>query len=275
MTNTKANKRSIRLLLVSLLIASSGNACSELRADTAIDWELIERHNHDSDRFTQGLELKDGRWLESSGGYGRSFVVLESNEGVIARRDLPPSEFAEGASFAPMGIWLLTWRAGVARLLDEQLQLLRTASYNGEGWGLAFDGERLIMSDGSHRLTHRDPDSFQRLQSVAVADEGRALRRLNELEFAHELLWANIFGSWRVAAINPYTGDVCGWLHLGELASDFERPPDWDAANNVLNGIALDEGSGHLHLTGKRWPRRYEIAVSLRERHRECAQQRP
>jgi glutaminyl-peptide cyclotransferase len=275
MTHTKANKRSIRWLLVVWLAASSSNACSELRVDATVEWELIERHNHDSDRFTQGLELKEGRWLESSGGYGRSFVVLETEDEVLAQRHLPPSEFAEGASFTPAGIWLLTWRAGKARLLDEDLQLQRTAGYDGEGWGLSFDGERLIMSDGTHRLTHRDAASFQKLKSVAVTEGGRALPRLNELEFAHGLLWANIFGSTRVAALNPYTGEVCGWLHLGELAADFERPPGWDAADNVLNGIAADEGSGHLHLTGKRWPWRYEIAVSLRERHRECARKRP
>lgn len=275
MTKTKANKRSIRILFVLLLSATSGSACSELRQDAAIDWELIARHEHDAERFTQGLQLKDGQWLESSGGYGESFVVLESADGEVARRELPNSEFAEGASFAPAGIWLLTWRAGVARLLDEELRVLRTASYNGEGWGLSFDGERLIMSDGSHRLSHRDPESFERLATVAVTDDGRPLRRLNELEFAHGLLWANVFGSRRVAAINPYTGTVCGWLHLNVLAEDFERPAAWDPANNVLNGIAVDAESGHLHVTGKRWPRRYEIAVALRDHHRECAAQRP
>ncbi len=275
MTKTKANKRSMRILAVLLLSMVSGSACSELRQDTAIDWKLIASHEHDPGHFTQGLQLKDGRWLESSGGYGRSFVVLEAEDETVARLELPASEFAEGASFAPGGIWLLTWRTGIARLLDEELRLLRTARYSSEGWGLSFDGERLIMSDGTHRLQHRDAESFELLATVVVTDGERPLRRLNELEFAHGLLWANIFGAERVAAINPYTGDLCGWLHLDVLAEDFQRPPTWDATNNVLNGIAVDSESGHLHVTGKRWPRRYEIAVALGDSHRDCAARRP
>lgn len=275
MKNTKANLKSTRCIALMLLAATSGSACSEVRRDATVEWELVARHAHDDTRFTQGLQLKDGVWLESSGGYGRSFVVLEDEEGLIARRELPATEFAEGASFTPEGIWLLTWRAGVARLLDASLETRRTASYGGEGWGLSFDGDRLIMSDGTNRLRHRDPESFELMASVRVKDDGRALNRLNELEFAHGLLWANVFGSTSIAAINPYTGALCGWLHLGELAGDFERPSGWDATNNVLNGIAVDDASGHLHVTGKRWPRRYEIAVSLNGEQRACAAQRP
>lgn len=276
MTKAKANKRSIAPLLTLLLIATSTPACSELRRDAAVEWELVARHDHDSERFTQGLQLEDGVWVESSGLYGRSFVVLENDDGIIARRDLPPDEFAEGAAFAPEGIWLLTWRAGRARLLDRQLHTIREAGYGGEGWGLAYDGERLLMSNGSHRIAHRDAEDFALLRAVEVRDaDGRALRRLNELTFAHGLLWANVFQSDRIAAINPYTGALCGWLHLDALAQDFERPADWDAHNNVLNGIAVDNSTGHLHVTGKRWPRRYEIRVALGEEQRDCARNRP
>ncbi|MHA7835147.1 MAG: glutaminyl-peptide cyclotransferase [Algiphilus sp.] len=260
------------LALVALTAAcSAGPADSPpLERTPELAWTLVATHPHDPKRFTQGLELRDGIWLESSGGYGESFVVLEGDQGPIARLDLPAHQFAEGATFVEDVIWLLTWRAGQARVLDQNLQVQRVVRYAGEGWGLTYDGDTLIMSDGSNYLTRRDPVRFDALSGIAVRDVDTPVTRLNELEYAHGLIWANVFGSHRIAAITPNSGQVCAWLVLDALAARIERPPGWDAANNVLNGIAVDHDTGHLHVTGKRWPKRFEIRIESQETLRQC-----
>lgn len=281
MTAIKANIRSLACTWRSLLIALLLFGCAIASPDTAssdkapiIEWELVATHVHDPDRFTQGLDLEDGIWLESSGGFNDSFVVTENAERSIAGRRLPAGEFAEGATFAGEHIWLLTWRNGIARRLDRRLGNAHRFHYEGEGWGLTWDGDALIMSDGSERLTFRDPATFDVLRSVIVRDGIRAIGRLNELEHDGTLVWANIFGSDRVAAINPHTGSVCGWLDLAPLGERFDRPMFWDSVNNVLNGIAHDARTDHLHVTGKRWPERYEIAPRIPPITHACAAER-
>lgn len=264
----------VAAIALALLSGCSTGSSNEARPDAApeLAWELVSVHPHAAERFTQGLTLRDGWWLESSGGFGESFLVLETEDTPHARFELPPQEFAEGATFVGKRIWLLTWRAGKARALDRDLQVTDVVRYAGEGWGLTYDGETLIMSDGSHYLTRRDPDSFAALSGTPVRDGKTPVTRLNELEFAHDLVWANVFGTNRIAAIAPNSGQVCGWLRLDALAQRIERPPGWDAANNVLNGIAVDTATGHLHVTGKRWPKRFEIKVAQPPSLAQCAQ---
>lgn len=225
----------------------------------------MAEHAHDPQRFTQGLALRNGLWVESSGLYNKSFVVVERDgeDRPSARFDLPANEFAEGAAFVDDRIWLLTWRRGIARQFNLKLEVKQTVRYEGEGWGLTYDGERLIMSDGSHRLQFRHAQDFSLIGTLPVHDAFRPVTRLNELEFAHGLVWANVFGDTRIAAIDPQDGRIRGWLELRELYEAFDKPDDWDADNNVLNGVSVDQATGHLHVTGKRWPVRYEIAVAL------------
>ncbi|WP_421717359.1 glutaminyl-peptide cyclotransferase [Algiphilus sp.] len=272
--NLYAVFRPLMALVVTALTASCSSGHSDgrpLQGAPVLEWTLIATHAHDPERFTQGLQLRDGIWLESSGGYGESFVVLERAQRAHARLDLPANQFAEGATFVDDAIWLLTWRAGQARILDQDLQVQRVVRYAGEGWGLTYDGDTLIMSDGSNYLTRRDPDSFAALSGIAVRDGDRPVTRLNELEYAHGLVWANVFGTQRIAAIATHDGQVCAWLQLDSLAERIERPPGWDAANNVLNGIAVDHDTGHLHVTGKRWPKRFEIRIDELEATEHCA----
>lgn len=274
----KANLCVLFHRLMALAVVALTAGCSAGPSDSPalertpeLRWTLVASHPHDTQRFTQGLEFRNGRWLESSGGYGESFVVLEDARGPLARLDLPAHQFAEGATFAGDAIWLLTWRAGQARLLDQKLRVQHTVRYAGEGWGLTYDGHTLIMSDGSNYLTRRDPVRFDALSGIAVRDGETPVTRLNELEYAHGLVWANVFGTHRIAAIAPDSGQVCGWLVLDALAERIERPPGWDAANNVLNGIAVDRDTGHLHVTGKRWPKRFEIRIEQLDAIASCA----
>jgi len=275
----KANLYPIFLCFLAAIALALATGCSTGSSngsalDTApnLDWELIAVHPHSTERFTQGLTLRDGVWLESSGGFGESFLVLEAADDSTRRYNLPPREFAEGATFVGDRIWLLTWRAGTARAFNQALEVTEVVRYAGEGWGLTYDGETLVMSDGSHYLTRRDPITFAALSGMPVRDAETPIARLNELEYAHGLIWANVFGTHRIAAIAPNSGKVCGWLRLDALAQRIERPPGWDAANNVLNGIAVDSTTGHLHVTGKRWPKRFEIEVAQPPSLMRCAQ---
>lgn len=226
-----------------------------------ITWELVAEHFHDSARFTQGFERIGARWLESSGGFGKSFVVLEGDCEEAISFELPADQFAEGVTFTGDAIWVLTWRAGIAYRLDDQLRVQQRVRYSGQGWGLAHHDGLLYMSDGSDVLQVRDAVSFELLRRLPVRDGMRRVPRLNELEYAFGLVWANVFGSDLVAAIDPEDGTVIGWLDATPLADRFDKPANWDKRDNVLNGIAVDPTTGHLHLTGKRWPKRFELRL--------------
>lgn len=267
--------RSLAAIACALAAGCSTGSSNGTGLETAPDlaWSLVSVHPHSTERFTQGLTLRDGAWLESSGGFGSSFLVLETADDRQHRYALPSDQFAEGATFVDDRVWLLTWRAGTARAFDRNLKLTEVVRYAGEGWGLTYDGETLIMSDGSDYLTRRDPATFAALSGMQVRDAETPITRLNELEYAHGLIWANVFGTSRIAAIAPNSGRVCGWLRLGSLEQRIDKFPGWDDANNVLNGIAVDSTTGHLHVTGKRWPKRFEIQVTRPPWLTRCAQQ--
>lgn len=248
-----------------MLLSASLAHAAEVPPTLKLDWQLVAAHEHDQSRFTQGLAVDSRHWIESSGGFGNSFVVIEDRQRqrVLARYRLPSRQFAEGASFAGEAIWLITWRDGIARKFNRRLQLLREQRYAGEGWGLTFDGEQLIMSNGSDRLQFRDARDFRLLREVRVRDQGRPVHQLNELEHAHGLLFANVFQSDAIAVIDPADGQVRAWLDMAELNTHFDRPVGWDPLNNVLNGIAWDAANDHFWVTGKRWPKLFEIRVDL------------
>lgn len=221
---------------------------------------VLERHPHDADAFTQGLAFVDGVLYESTGSYGHSSVrrVDLASGRVLRARALSPSLFAEGLTVALGRLYQLTWHAGIAFVRDRE-RLMQTGlfRYDGEGWGLAWDGQRLVMSDGSDVLRFFDPQSFTVTGRLAVHDEGRPVRRLNELEVVDGLVYANIWQTTRIARIDPSDGRVLDWIELSALV-----PPASDEATpDVANGIAYDAATGHLLVTGKRWPLLYEVEV--------------
>jgi glutaminyl-peptide cyclotransferase len=221
--------------------------------------EQVRSYPHDSTAFTQGLVWRGGRLYESTGRYGQStlrLVELETGN-VLQRVALGQQYFAEGLAAVGDSLYQLTWKEGVAFIYDPAtLRQIGQVSYNGEGWGLAYDGRRLIVSDGSSYLTFVDPGTFQVDTTIRVTDAGQAVAQLNELEWVKGEIWANVWHTQRIARIDPQTGRVKGWLDLSELIPAVSDP------EAVLNGIAYDSAADRLLVTGKLWPRLYEIRVS-------------
>ena len=244
-----------RLLAVLVLLAAGGAGADPA---PALTWRVVAVRAHDPSAFTQGLLLYGGRLYESTGLRGRSQlrVVDPASGRVLEARDLEPTLFGEGLARVDGRLYQLTWQAGRGFVHDlRDLRRLGEFSYTGEGWGLAYDGKLLFMSDGSHRLRIMDPEGFVERGRIAVHDDGSPVVRLNELEFARGHLFANVWGSDRIARIDPATGRVTGWLDLSGLLGPRVAGAD------VLNGIAFDERTRHLWVTGKFWPRLFELDV--------------
>lgn len=245
------------------VIASNADYVGEKRVAPVFSHRIVAQFPHDESHFTQGLEWHDGRFIESAGGYGVS-AVLEKNaqNGETLRRfSLPPEFFAEGITKFRDRLYLLTWRERLAIVFDLAFKPQRTLRYEGEGWGLTHDGRELIMSDGSARLTFRDPDSFAIKRTVDVRDGTRPVALLNELEYARGLVLANIWQSTHIAMIAPADGRVVGWLDLRDLLARLPATAMLDPRDDVLNGIAYNRDTGHLYVTGKRWPLLFELSV--------------
>lgn len=221
---------------------------------------VLESYPHDPQAFTQGLLFHDGALYESTGRYGLSSlrrVDPETGE-VLVERALPAHLFGEGLALAEDRLVQLTWQEGVALRWDPAtLERVGETSYRGEGWGLTYDGARLVMSDGTSWLVLRDPGSFAELDRVQVTLEGRPLPNLNELEWVDGAVWANVWGSRSVVRIDPASGAVTAVADLSELAA---RLPREEARGiDVLNGIAWWPEREAFLVTGKLWPRTFLV----------------
>ncbi len=229
-------------------------------AFAADGYRVVHTYPHDPQAYTQGLLYEDGFLYESTGLNGRSslrMVDLETGR-VLQRADVPEKYFAEG--LAPWGSTLiqLTWQSHVAFVYDRfSFRLLHTFSYEGEGWGLTQDGRNLIMSDGTATLRFFDPRTFHEVRRIVVNDRGSQVTQLNELECVRGEIYANVWHTDRIARISPSTGRVLGWIDLAGLLPEDQRS-DPEA---VLNGIASDAAHDRLFVTGKLWPRLFEIKL--------------
>jgi glutamine cyclotransferase len=237
-----------------------GGAPAAAAPAPVLAWRVVASHPHDTAAFTQGLVLHAGVLFESTGLYGHSELrrVEPASGRVLARQPLAANLFGEGLALVGEHLYQLTWRSGrgfVYRAAD--LARMAEFHYQGEGWGLAFDGQQLYMSDGSARLRVVDPHGFRERARLLVHDDGAPVQRLNELEFADGHLYANVWQTDRIARIDPATGRVTGWLNLSGLLS-----PMWSAAVDVLNGIAWDAQRRQLWVTGKLWPRVFVIEIA-------------
>ena len=220
---------------------------------------MVRSYPHDPQAFTQGLVFLDGVLYEGTGLNGRSGirrVRLENGE-VVKIQKLEDRYFGEGIAIVGDSIVQLTWKSEVGFVYDRNtFQRTKTFNYPGEGWGLTFDGKRLIMSDGSATLRFLDPASLKETGRLEVRDGGRPVPQLNELEVVKGEIYANVWGTDRIARISPTTGAVIGWIDLTGILSP--RDP---ASTDVLNGIAYDAAKDRLFVTGKLWPRLFEIRV--------------
>ena len=216
---------------------------------------------HDTAAYTQGLLLDGGRLLESTGREGRSEIreVARGAGRVVKRTALPPTAFGEGIAVVGGHAYQLTWKGGRGYVYDPST-LARTDSftYSGEGWGLATVGPLIYMSDGSSTLRVIDPRGFRELRRVQVREADKPVWMLNELELVGGELWANIYQRDLIARIEPSTGKVVGWVDLSRLLTPSERA-DVDQRGGVANGIAFDPAAKVVLVTGKLWPRVFEL----------------
>ena len=233
---------------------------ADLRADATapvFGYSVQRTYPHDADAFTQGLEYVGGYLYESTGLNGRSSirkVKLETGK-VLRQRAIPPDYFGEGITIWKSALIELTWQSQVAFVYDrDTFEPRRTFTYTGEGWGLTHDATNLIMSDGTADLRFLDPETFKERRRVTVTTGGRPVPRLNELEYVKGQVFANIWTTDDIVRIDPASGRVLGRIDLRGLLPEPQK-----ASDAVLNGIAYDQARDRLFVTGKLWPKLFEI----------------
>jgi glutaminyl-peptide cyclotransferase len=262
--------RLVLLLLVgsSLAVAcgASSPAPPEARAASAVaepavaqyGYQIVRSHPHDPAAFTQGLTIADGQLYEGTGLYGQSSLrrVDLTTGAALQQIALDGRYFGEGVAVVGDRIVQLTYQTGVGFVYDRTtFAKQKEFTYSGEGWGLTYDGQRLIMSDGSDTLRFWNPDTLAEVGRLRVRDGDRAIDRINELEYVDGAIYANIWQEERIARIDPKTGVVNAWIDMSNLLTATERSRGVD----VLNGIAHDPKTGHFLITGKLWPWVFEV----------------
>lgn len=224
--------------------------------------EVIETFPHDTEAFTQGLELLDGRLFESTGIVGESTLrEVDLVTGEVLRSIDVDDVFAEGLTVVDDTAIQLTWRDGEAYRYDlDTFERLETYTYEGEGWGLCDDGTRLVMSDGTPTLQFRDRSSFELLSTVDVLFNNSPVDELNELECVDGRVWSNIWKSSLIIEIDPESGQVTTVLNARSLTPESVE----GSTSKVLNGIAFDASDGSFLLTGKEWPSIFRVQIEPR-----------
>jgi glutamine cyclotransferase len=228
-------------------------------------FKVVHAYAHDRGAFTQGLLYLDGRLYESTGLKGQSSLrAVDAETGKILQyAALPAAYFGEGLAAWGDTLVELTWQDHLVLVYDRAtFKLLRTMPYAGEGWGLTSDGKNLILSDGSATLHFLDPVTLREVRRVTVKSKGAPVEKLNELEYIHGEIYANIWYSDRIARISPASGKVLGWVDLSGLLAPSER----SGRDAVLNGIAYDAEHDRLFVTGKLWPKLFEIKIVPEQR---------
>jgi glutamine cyclotransferase len=251
--------------ILALLLSFNSFACEPAKPPVEksaplYGYEVVHSWPHDPNAFTQGLVFTGGNLLESTGEEGRSSLRrVEPETGTVVQKvDIAPPYFAEGITLLKGKIYQLTWQHQLGFVYDAlSFEKIGQFNYQGEGWGLANDGQSLILSDGSNRIRFLDPDNFQVKKTIAVLDGRTAVEELNELEYIQGEIYANVWHADRIARIDPQTGRIVGWIDLRELLA----PGEVQDEEAVLNGIAYDESTGRIFVTGKLWPKLFEIRL--------------
>jgi glutaminyl-peptide cyclotransferase len=252
-------KRCIVFAAIALLGAWG---CGENRETPGNEgYSIVREFPHDTGAYTQGLIYTDGVLYESTGLYGDSEVrrVELATGNVLQSRPMDSRHWGEGMALLNGKLYQLTWQNKRGYVYDAKtFAPIDSFTYEGEGWGLATDGTSLIMTDGTDEIRFIDPATFKEQKRVAVRADGSRLTALNELEWVNGELFANIYQSDKIVRIDPVTGVVKQWLDFSGLLPSERRTPSTD----VLNGIAYDSSTGHLLITGKKWPAMFEIRLT-------------
>jgi glutaminyl-peptide cyclotransferase len=267
------SRRGALLLAALLALAACGKSAADRtpsvppapasNAITRYTYEVIATWPHDPRAFTQGLIFRNGSFLESTGLNGQSTLREDDPKTgrVLKQVSVPAQYFAEGLAVIGDHAYQLTWRNGKGFVYDaDTFRLEQEFAYEGEGWGLATDGRWLILSDGTNRIRFLDPATFQVTRTIEVSAEGKPVERLNELEWINGEIFANVWQTDEVMRIDPATGQVRGVIDFTGLLAPMDRGPETD----VLNGIAYDAANDRLFITGKRWPKIFEVRLKVR-----------
>ena len=240
--------------------ASTGSAASEAESQLVVRSlrvDVLRELSHERDAYVQGLVWWNDRLFESTGRYGDSTLRrLDPETGRVEQRiDVPDQYFGEGLALVDRHLIMLTWTSERAFTYDrDSFELGETFRYRGEGWGLCHDGDRLVMSDGSDRLTFRDPDTFELIGEQRVRLRGQPLRNLNELECVDGAVYANVWEEDFLVRIDPETGRVTDHIDATGLLQGVDQ-----IGAEVLNGIAYDPTAETFYITGKWWPKMFEV----------------
>jgi len=255
--------RASRIALIALASLLTITGCSDTKnSETAVDYtyKVVKTYPHDPKAFTQGLVIENGVLYEGTGLPGRSTlrkVELETGN-ILKMHKLSPEFFGEGITIYRDNIIQLTYKEHVGFVYNKDtFELLRKFNYPAEGWGITHNGTHLITSDGTPTLYFLDPETFEQVSRIIVYDRNVPLWNLNELEYVESQIYANVWGTDRIARIEPKTGRVTGWIDMKGLLPRQDRTEYED----VLNGIAYDQKSGRLFVTGKFWPKLFEIKL--------------
>ena len=249
-------------LVVALVISScSPQPQAASQPITIYTYQIVNTYAHDRNAFTQGLAFDNGLLYEGTGQYGNSSLrkVDLATGDVLQMRRLSSDYFGEGITIYDDTIVQLTWESHMGFLYDKNsFNLLRQFSYPTEGWGITYDGERLIMSDGTSLLHFLNPETLETTGYIEVSDNNKPVSRLNELEYVNGKVYANVWRTDRIAIIEPRDGRVTAWIDLSGLL----QTQDYSSHVDVLNGIAYDTQADRLFVTGKLWPFLFEIKLA-------------
>lgn len=255
-----------------LVVGCAGQAKSSDKGDTKphreapkvtfaelYDYRIVAEYPHSEHSYTQGLQYVDGVMWEGTGQEGRSHLqrisLTTGKVDIVA--SLPNNEFGEGITLYKERIYQLTWLSRKAYIYDLEGNLLRTLTYEGEGWGITTDGERLYMSDGTATIRLINPETLVTEGSICVMYNGEPLGNINELEWGEGYIWANVYLTDSIVKINPETGIVEGYVDLPALRTLLKNNPEAEA----FNGIAYNADNHHFYVTGKDWNRLFEIEI--------------
>jgi len=226
---------------------------------TEYGYKVVKSYAHDRRSFTQGFEFRAGVIYESTGREGMSWIrrwKLDTGE-VLQQVDLSPEFFGEGITVLNERITQLTYKTEVGFVYDQaSFKQLRKFNYPGEGWGLTNDGQRIFMSDGSAQIRTWDANTLKETGRITVKDGAKEVEALNELEYIRGEIWANIWLTDKIVRFSPKDGRVTGWIDLAGILTPAER-----TGADVLNGIAFDSIGDRIFVTGKLWPKVFEIKL--------------
>ena len=252
-----SGRRIPQILLAAIFLVQVG---CDRAASVSKPYEIVHTYPHDRGAFTQGLLYLDGVLYESTGLNGHSSlrkVELETGK-VLQKLDVPPQFFAEGLAALDGKLYQLTWQDKRAFVYDlKTFQLVTEFPYPYEGWGLTTDGHQLILSDGTDQIRFINPANFKVVRTIFVRENGLAVANLNELEYIKGEIFANVWQTDDIVRINPDSGEVTGRINFAGLL----KPEDRDSTTDVLNGIAYDAVGDRLFITGKCWPKLFEIKL--------------